>query len=101
MKGFDKKVIMFVIGFSAGTFLMKKAMNKTNFNPPENFTIDHVQSMHNSQKFLQIKSDKFRNDSNNTSRENIENKSSQNINIVNKQSPYSSLMTGSFPDKKN
>jgi len=101
MKDFDKKIIMFVIGFSAGTFLMKKALNKTNFNPPENFTFDHVQSMHNSQKCLQFESDRFTSNSNNTSREDTENKSSQNINLVNKPSPYSSLMTGSFPNKKN
>ena len=102
---------MFVVGFCAGTFLVKKALTKINFNPPEHFTFDHVQSMQNSQKFqastqnlIQFEPDKFPNHSKDSSSSstfpNTVYKSDSNIDLRNKHSPYSSLMTGSFSDKK-
>jgi hypothetical protein len=118
MKDFDKKVIMFVVGFSVGTFLMKKALNATNFNHPEPITIEHAQSIQNTQKFgqpqhfehtsptfSQFKDDKFSNQST-ASTNNVSTPSYYTLNTPttssssNKSSPYSSLMSAHSTDKK-
>jgi hypothetical protein len=124
MKDFDKKIIMFVIGFSVGTFLMKKALNRTNFNHPEPIPIEHVLSVQNTEKFNSLQSthqtnqsfskfrdDKFTNTSNSSVSQspsyftsNISsssaNPTSNTVYNTNRTSPYSSLMTGTSSTEK-
>jgi len=108
MKEIPKKALFFIIGFTAGTFLMKKLSNFRKYKTPEHITIDHAQIIHN-QKFLsqnQISHDKFHS-------ENIYSKSlnlpyqhptklkeTQISSPVNRNSPYSSLMCGNSKESK-
>ena len=108
MKEIPKKVFIFLVGCTAGTFLMNKLSNFRKYKNPEHITIDHAQIIHN-QKFLsqnQISPDKFSNENIYSKSLNLPHQHStsfrdtQTTPQVNKNSPYSSLMYGNSKERK-